>query len=424
MLIEFQVENFRSFKEAQTFSMVAGTQPEHARTNTFDSGFKSIGRLLRSAVIYGPNAAGKTNLLRAIQFVKELVLGSSNTNTPYPYSPFKFSKINRASPSKFLISFIQKGTRYEYGFTMGPQRIEEEWLTEYSTAKSRARGRSLFERTWDRKKKKYDWKFSSFLKGQRSVWSDSTRPDALFLSTAIQLNSKQLLPVYEWFQRRLVVIVGPTTMNQQLTFNLLNQRGGKEKLLPFLREADLGISDLSIEREAIPTEGFIVPSQMGAVIERVPNSNSSNLLKVRLSHVTDDPKSPLGLDFAEESSGTQILFNTAGAWLNVIEKGEVLLFDEIDTNLHPRLLHFLIQKFNSENNNPNHAQLICSTHNTSLLDQELFRRDQIWFVEKQKHGSSKLYPLTDFRPRNDEVLERWYLRGRYGALPILPSAKE
>jgi len=422
MLIEFQVENFRSFKERQLFSMVAAAFSEHTRTNTFDSGLSGFDRLLRSAVIYGPNAAGKTNLLRAMQFVKEFVTGSASaTNAPYPYSPFKLSSATRGAPSCFEITFAQEGIRYEYAFAMGPSRIEREWLVEHVLSRTRTRGRTMFERTWNSREEKYDWKFGSFLKGERNVWSKSTRPDALFLSTAIQLNSTQLLPVFEWFQKRLVVIVGQTTMNQSLTLKLLDDPRGKDRLLPFLQEADLGIADVKVRREPVPAGGMMIHSTLPMLEQK---GSTASVVTVTLSHLSDSPGFPMDLDFAEESSGTQILFRTAGAWLNVIEKGEVLLFDEIDTNLHPRLLRFLIQRFHSQRSNPNNAQLICSTHNTSLLDRELFRRDQIWFVEKQKNGASRLFPLTDFSPRSDEVLERWYMRGRYGALPILPDSQQ
>ena len=214
MLIEFQVENFRSFRTRATLSMVAASFKEHAETNSFDPGLAGFGRMLRSAVVYGPNAAGKTNLLRAVNFMKTMVVGSANTGTgEYPYDPFKLSKKTRSAPSEFEITIAQNGRRYEYGFSMGPERIEKEWLIEHVFK----RGRTLFERSYDKKKKSYDWKFSSYLKGQRATWSEATRPDALFLSTAIQLNGTQLLPVFEWFQRRLVVIVPPITMNESLT---------------------------------------------------------------------------------------------------------------------------------------------------------------------------------------------------------------
>ena len=125
------------------------------------------------------------------------------------------------------------------------------------------------------------------------------------------------------------------------------------------------------------------------------------------------------MDLEDESSGAQVFFKNAGAWLNVLDNGEVLLVDEIDTSLHPLLTRFLVQRFNSNNTNPNNAQLVFNTHDITLLDQEIFRRDQIWFIEKSKDRTSKLYPLTDFKPRNDEKLASWYLRGRYGALPII-----
>ena len=421
MLIGFQVENFRSFKERQVLSMEAGHFAEHIESNTFDAGLKGMPRLLRSAVVYGPNAAGKTNLLRAVRFMQEFVLGSAaSAAAQYPYSPFKLSNAAGKKPSEFQISFVQDDIRYEYGFAMGPVRIEKEWLTEYAHSGARVRGRSLFERTWDAQKKIYDWQFGSFLKGQRSVWSEATRPDALFLSTAIQLNSTQLRPVFEWFQKRLIVIVGDIKLNAALTLNLLDEPDGKERLLPFLREADLGIADFAFQKEPVPASGGVIAN--GGMMLQAPTGNAApNLVTVTLSHVTENPKSPVNLDFMDESSGTQILFLTAGAWLNVFKNGEVLLFDEIDTNMHPSLLRFLIGKFHSSKTNPKNAQLVCSTHNTTLLNQDLFRRDQIWFVEKQKSGASKLYPLSDFSPRNDEKIESWYMRGRYGAQPILPN---
>jgi len=333
MLIEFQVENFRSFRDRQVFSMVASPFNEHAAENTFDSKLKGFDRLLRSAAVYGPNAAGKTNLLRALQFMKSMVLSSAATATSvYPYSPFKFSRKTRQAPSEFQIAFAQDGARYEYAFTMGPERIEKERLVEYAPSRVRAKGREMFVRTWDHHKKDYTWKFSSFLKGQREVWSKSTRQDSLFLSTAIQLNSAQLRPVFDWFQKRLVVVVGNVFLNQSLTLNLLNEPDGKERLLPFLQEADLGISDIAVTRERFPPKGFLMSAGNPQFIEQVDASQAPTVVKVTLSHVSEDSRETVGLDFDEESHGTQTLFKTAGAWLNVIKNGEILLFDEIDTS--------------------------------------------------------------------------------------------
>ena len=425
MLIEFQVENFRSFRGRQTLSMVGAALSEHVDSNTFDSGMKGFDRLLRSAVVYGPNAAGKTNLMKAIQFMQSFVIlsASSTGASQYPYRPFKLSKATRTAPSHFEITFIHNGLRYEYGFSMGAKQIEKEWLTEYVQSKARTRGRKLFERAWNKRAEKFDWDFGPSFKGERTTWSNSTRPEALFLSTATQLNSTQLRPVFDWFQKRLVVIAGQTTLNQSLTLKLWDEPDGKERLLPFLKEADLGIVDASVERQPLPSGGvFVSPNE--AMLHQRAGSTVADVVKVTLAHASDDPSSPVGFDFDEESSGTQILFKTAGAWLNVFKNGEILLFDEIDTNIHPSLLLFLVKKFHSNATNPHNAQLICSTHNTTLLDTKVFRRDQFWFVEKEQNGASRLYPLTDFSPRNDEVIERWYMRGRYGALPVLPESAE
>lgn len=416
MLIEFQVKNYRSFRDHQVLSMVAGRFTEHTDENTVPAEIPGFDRFLRSSVIYGANAAGKTNLLRALQMMQTLVLNSATSPpaTALPYDPFKFAKSSRGEPSEFQVAFVESGTRYEYGFAFDAERIREEWLVEYV----HPRGRRIFERTFITKTRKYDWKFSEFLKGRRSLWSESTRSNALFLSTAIQLNSKQLLPVFEWFQKRLVVITGFTSLNPTLTLKLLESPEGKAKVLPFLREADLGITGIDFKREQMVVQPGTIVIGGAPIIEQVPGNPVPNLLKITLAH-TGEGNEQIGMDLSDESAGTQVLFRSAGAWLRVWENGEVLLVDEIDTSLHPLLTRFLVSKFHSRSTNPKNAQLIFSTHNTSFLNQDIFRRDQIWFVEKGTDGSSRLYPLTDFSPRNDEVLDNWYLRGRFGALPIL-----
>jgi AAA15 family ATPase/GTPase len=418
MLIEFQVSNFRSFRDRQTFSMVAGSYPEHRETNTFDPKLPGFGRLVRSAAVYGANAAGKSNLLFALQFLQQLVLTSAASEplTSPPYNPFKLRKANRSEPSEFQVSFVQNEIRYEYGVSLDGSQIRDEWLMEYVNP----RGRAIFERAYDEKKGRYNWKFSSFLKGRRTYWSEATPANTLFLSRAVQLNSEQLLPVYEWFQKRLVIIAGISTLNPVLTIQLLNNPEGKARLLPFLREADLGITGIDVNREPMSSGPRVIVGS--PYIEQAPGSATPSLLRITLSHATGS-KEKVGLDISEESAGTQALFRSAGAWLNVFSNGEVLLLDEIDTSLHPLLARFLIARFHSSVSNARNAQLIFTTHNTYFLDQELFRRDQIWFVDKGADGASKVYPLTDFKPRNDEVLDRWYLRGRYGALPVLGESQ-
>ncbi|OGA40195.1 MAG: hypothetical protein A3G28_04255 [Betaproteobacteria bacterium RIFCSPLOWO2_12_FULL_68_19] len=419
MLIEFSAANFRSINEVQKLTLVAGPGKEHLGQNTFDSGLTGFPRLLRSAVIYGANAAGKTNLLRALQFMQGLVVNSATFQeaTRVAHNPFRLSKKTAASPSEFEVAFIDEGVRYEYGFSVDANRVHKEWLIAYP----HGRPQNWVERTYHEKKNEYEWQFSAKLKGSPRVWRDATRANALFLSTATQLNSEQLRPIFQWFQKKLVIIgTGGSELNPALTFKLLEQPDGKQKLLQFVHAADLGIDDLSLQRAtAAPTMAI----GGNIVSEPQPQGPITTLLRVTSYHKASDGEQRVAMDFGDESSGTQRLFQSAGAWLNVLNNGEVILYDELDTSLHPLMTRFLIGLFHYRSTNPKNAQLVFTTHDTSLLDSEIFRRDQIWFIEKDKKGASRLYPLSDFSPRKDEKLERGYLRGRYGALPFIGELK-
>jgi hypothetical protein len=412
MLIEFSLTNFRSFRERQTLSLVASRLSEHTETHTFEPGLHGFDRLLATTALYGPNASGKTNLLHGLQVMQQTVLTSATAGLMLSdwRMPFKLDVGSRFAPTVFEITFVEGGVRYEYGFALSDERVEHEWLIEYVNP----RGRTLFERIFVAAKDDYDWQFSVFLKGQRVVWKDATRPNGLYLTTAVQLNSRQLMPLFEWFQQKLSVIVGPNTnLNPTLTAALLQQPDGKAKVLPFLREADFDITDVLVRRDPIsgPVVGPVMAVEQGA--------SGIWALRASFTHPSLDGGPPVALDYSDESRGTQMIFQAAGAWLKVLEQGEVILFDELETSLHPLIIRYLVQQFHSPSSNPRRAQLIFSTHNTSLLDMDLFRRDQIWFVERGEKACSRLYPLTEFKPRQGEALERGYLRGRYGALPVV-----
>ena len=412
MLVEFRASNFRSLRDQQVLSMVASSRKELFNENTFRTGVAGLDRLTRAAVVYGSNAAGKSNLLRAFQFMQSLIVSSASLQegSRLPYSPFRLSEKTRKEPSSFEITFIDRSVRYEYGFSSDAERIHSEWLIAYP----QGRPQRWFERKYSPKGRKFDWYISEKLKGSPRVWRDATRENALFLSTATQLNSEQLRPVFQWFQKRAVVVgVGPSQFNQGLTFKLLDDGKGKQKLLRFVQAADFGIADVVLRKQqmSIASEGPIIPPG--------PEVSIPTILRVSSFHQSLDNGEPVEFDLAEESNGTQILLRSAGAWLNVLENGEVLFVDELDTSLHPHMTRFLIKLFHSSTTNRNNAQLIFTTHDTSLLDGELFRRDQVWFIEKDSKSCSRLYPLTDFSPRKDEALERGYLRGRYGAIPFI-----
>jgi len=238
-----------------------------------------------------------------MQFMQEMVVTSAarpSSVRAASYNPHKFSSKTRGSPSEFQVTFAENGVRYEYGFSLVPERIEKDWLIEYINP----RGRTLFQRDYNAQSKIYDWSFSSYLRGQRLVWSESTRPDALFLSTAVQLNSKQLLPVFHWFQKRLVVIASASTMNRALTYKLLDEPDGKNEVLSFLQEADLGIVDVSMKREPVPAGGFVFAGGPDMLIEHVAGQPTPNVVRVTMSHWDSEHKEKVELNFAEESHGT------------------------------------------------------------------------------------------------------------------------
>lgn len=419
MLIEFSVTNFRSIRETQVFSMVAGSRPEWRETHTFDSGVEGFQRLLHSTALYGANAAGKSNVIRALLFMQTLVIHSAKDTQrgqKIGVMPFLFDREWKDRPSEFEVSIIEDGVRFQYGFAADENRIQREWLIAYPSR----RPQRWFEREFDPESQTYLWEFGSRARGKYAVWRDATRENALFLSTAVMLNSEQLQPVFNWFQNRLVLVFGGIQLNPVLTLEKLRSDEGKSEVLKFLQAADLGIDDLAMKREPFGPGAQLQLGQDGnQYLEQQPNEAVPQIVRIMSLHKPSSEGDLIPIDMSEESDGTRKLFNSAGAWFKVMNDGAVLVFDELDNSLHTLLVRFLIGLFHDPAINRKHAQLVFSTHDVSLLDPALFRRDQIWFVEKDKEQVSHIYALLEFSPRKGEALEKGYLSGRYGALPVL-----
>jgi hypothetical protein len=409
-------------------SLTASASPELAKTHVFDPGEK-LPPVVRSAVIYGANAAGKSNLLLAIQFAQTIVLtsaGQTQAGQRIGVTGFAFAKDASVKPSEFEFLFVENSVRYHYGFALTQERIVKEWLVAYPKGKPQR----WFEREFDDETKKYTWTLGTNFRGeksQRNTWRDSTRENALFLSTAVQLNNEQLHPVFSWFQNKLGVVTTNNKMNMALSMELLNDPERSGVLNQFIRAADVGIEKLEfledrtgaatvININLMPGGHQVLPGFMPA---QSPTSQPK-FGRVLAHHKQNDSDGTAQLDlFADESDGTRKIFEFAGGWIKALNDGATLLVDELDRSLHPLMTRFLVQLFHDEHRNAHGAQLVFTTHDTTLLDQSLFRRDQIWFVEKDKQSSTHLYPLLDYSPRKDEALERGYLKGRYGAIPFL-----
>lgn len=414
MLVEFKVRNFRSLRDEQTLSFVADSDKSHLRTHCIETGLKAAPQLLRSTVVYGANASGKSTVIFALATMRNLVLTSNSlTEAVFAenHTPFKLDRDTATAPTEFELTVLLDGVRYEYSFAHDAQRVRSERLTVYKTSK----GQEWFERIWNAKTGEYDWaEFSTHFKGQKDVWRRATRPQALFLTTAVQLNSDLLKPLFDWISTGMVILTWSGLLNLAPTLQRMDEPGFKERVLEVLRAADIHIADIGIDKH--PGHQIDFKFEAGKPPEFAAREQEVSV--VRFLHRVKG-EDDVWFDGRFESAGTQKLLAYMGPLLDALDNGKLLVIDELDSSLHPMVMRFVLALIHNPSISKRGAQLLITTHDTSLLDLELVRRDQIWFVEKDERQASKLFPLSDFSPRKSEALERGYLHGRYGAIPFL-----
>ncbi len=418
MLLDFRVKNFRSLRDEQVLSLVAATDKSLHECNTVASGVKAAPFLLRSAAIYGPNASGKSNLIKALQFMRGVVVESATAMRPdqtFNIQSFLLDAKSPTQPTEFEVTFLLDGIRYQYGFALTAQRITQEHLLVYKAAKPQ----QWIHRTFDEATGKDIYDLGSGLKGDKSLWERTTRPNTLFLSMAAHLNSEQLLPIFHWFAHKLAILNDAAPLNLQFSLDMLRKPEGKQAICAFLSTADLSVADINVVPRKVPSRVVHFDAETG---QTSVGNNEQEIYELYFHHVATGGKATFGLQ--DESTGTRNLLFFAGPILDVLEKGLTLVIDELNNSLHPMIVRRLVGMFHNPKLNAHGAQLIFVTHDTSLLDADLLRRDQIWFVEKDSAQASKLYPLLDFSPRKHEALERGYLIGRYGALPFFGNDRE
>lgn len=424
MIIEFKFSNFRSFSDEQAFSLVASSDTSLPDNIISTEAFSK--KILRSSVIYGANASGKSNFYNALLFTKAFIVTSTDRKQRelIPIKPFLFSKEKRKELSEFEITFIHEDVRYQYGFSLDQDRIYEEWLTAYPKG---------LPQTWfERKPSKNEtdnhseWHFGTHLKGEKKRLANLTRIDALYLTVAAKFEQKQLAKVFEWFDDYLRFFTADDLIPDFTILGLENiyeNKNIKNFYVDFLQKYDIGISDLQVTKRKAKQTDF--PKDMPEELKKYLYSPGDEILNINLFHQTEENKnSGSPLEFGEESIGTQRLFSIIYPWVLSLDKGFSFIVDELDASLHPLIVRDLISLFHIPEINTGNGQLVFNTHDTTLLDPSLFRRDQIWFVEKDNGGKSHLYPLLDFSPRKDENLEKGYLRGRYGGIPFLKGEVE
>ncbi len=411
MLLEFSVTNFRSIKDKQTLRLLKTKKNE--LTNNFTTITLSTGKtldVLNSAVIYGANASGKSNLVLALWSMLNIIRGSfgyqPNTGVKN-IEPFLLAKESKNQPTEFELDLIDNGVRYVYGFSATEDKIIDEWLYQYPKGSPQ----NLIDR-----QSTSQWGTMSALKGKKKTWQENTKDNSLFLSTAVQFNSESLQVVFSAVQKL-------TGMFEAGDFDFTCYQANVSKesaqeILDLMQAFDVGIENFVVSKET--AEESKIPDEMKEIlVKKGEDLSKIKFFKVESQHVSDDGD-VVPFNFKEqESEGTQKLFGLAGPWLRVLAKGYCLVVDELHNSLHPKLVAYLVSMFHNPEINKHGAQLIFVTHETSLLNQDTFRKDQVWFCEKE-NNATELFSLADFKVRKGvDNLESAYLSGRYGAVPYL-----
>jgi|WetSurMetagenome_2_1015567.scaffolds.fasta_scaffold35677_3 uncharacterized protein len=422
MLVEFSVSNFRSFNEEQTLSLIAGRDRKHPG-HVIDKGDF---RLLKAAAIYGANASGKSNLIRAIEAMTHFVSISATKMTEGDriprMTPFRLSSRTISQPSRFSIKLLLKDVLHDYVFSASSKRVYEECLHVTPAGKRKSLS---FSRTFNETTQDYTWAFGESLKDVKSVLVERTRSNGLAVSRGAEQNIKSLAEFFLAISRAIWVFgvdEMPSLLFYQTAHRVLKKDSLANQIMRLVRDADLGIENISVDEVAIDS------AMMREVRKSLPRNIRRKLVDKKLmrpdihtEHRMQDSEKVVQFDMEnDESRGTQRFFALAGPLVDALEQGTLVVVDEIDSSMHPLLTRGLLELFQSQAANSKGAQLVATTHDSTIMRPAIFRRDQVWLAEKDASQASRLRSLYDFKkPRSTESFEKNYLSGRYGAVPNL-----
>ena len=420
MLLNFTFKNYMSYADTCDFSMLANKDKSH-KDNLIKIGKD---RISKTRIIYGSNASGKTSFINALDFIKIFSMMSNNLveNNRIGVNPYKFRKDAYKVPSEFSLTFVKNNVKYYYSFSCTYEKVINEKLDVYNSAKPT----NIFTRT-----NTDDYKFNTDVKKLNEIKTKNTK-NKLFLLTAATWNYEKVKPVVEYILNDIIVlhdISQPTKYNINYIIEHNDLEEYKKFCLDFLNNADISISDFEINMQKVKELGKraeFMTKIMNVIVnndpEKMDKFGNSDIFNIKTIHniKDEDSSNSYPLELIEESIGTQQLFYFAPALFYTFKEGKTLLIDEIDRSLHPLLVEYIIKKFYDAEINTKNAQLICNTHDTNLLNLDIFRRDEIWFTERNNAtASTEMYALSDFSPRKDENIEKAYLLGRYGGIPFI-----
>lgn len=398
MLIEFSVANFRSFRDKQTFSMVAASRLQR-KENTFIPKLKyeKFPPLLKVAAIYGPNASGKSNFIKALKVIEQVASRKANSGEKLPVTPFAFDSVLKDQSSEFEIYFIQNEVRYQFILHLTPERIIKEQISSFLK-----NGESLiYSRNYiDDGHYEYEFGYNLNIDNQvLNFWKQITPPDLLFLSQAVASGSeeavREIFLLHDWIRSYFIYANNMTSRSIELFMPIFNSKNNLSQIADFISQVDIPIKSIHIDKE---------------------NRN------IFLTHKTSLDEADLA--YEDESQGTKNLIGLWFPWAiknasrqdKEIHIGTCLLADELDSSLHPKIVAALIRKHLSLEQP---SQMIFTTHDSHLMDEKILRRDQFWLTERDQFGATRLYSIYDIEGREGEDIEKRYYEGRYRGLPLV-----
>lgn len=418
MLLEFRVKNFLSIKDEVCLDLKATNISDFGDTNIVHTDRYKV---LKGAVIYGANSSGKSNLIKAMSTMRRIIFQSFERSSASDLNiqPFLLDTISSNEPSFFEATFLLNNIKYRYGFELTNSEVKAEWLLE---AKKIAE-KYLFVREKEGIDVNPQYKEAIGLE-------EKTRDNALFLAVIDQFNGKLASQIMMWFNNFITISGLSHERYKAVTFQMLEKKESKNLLQSFYNNLDLGFDNVEIKKKDFNTND--IPDDMPEYIVKqlVSDLEGKKIVDVKTLHKKRNPLdnsfSDVEFDMrSQESAGTNKVFNISGPVFDVLTDGGVLVIDELDSSLHPLLTLSITRLFNSSEHNPKNAQLIFSTHDTNLFTYGKFRRDQIYFIEKDKNFSSDLYSLVEYKGdggitvRKDRKFEKDYIQGKYGAIPFI-----
>jgi len=436
MLIRFNVSNFLSFRDETEFNMLTGSFRNHEH-HIYHAGKVNV---LKGAAIYGANGAGKSNLIKAIHLLQKSVVQGSIPRL-LNEKKFKLDKRYQDEPTSMEIEFSVDNTIYSYGMSFNNNIILEEWLYESGI---NIDDKLIFERTTDGSNTsiKVANKYQKTQKGKVliEVLSDLLGPNELLISKAKSLNVEEIFEAKDWIEYSLLILY-PDSKYSGLILNLSGSKEFRQFTNELLQTFDTGVNALNIQQvdfdkyfgdddddlkkeilEDLNEDGGIVFTDKSGGIY-ISMKNGKIVVEKVISVHKDSDNRDINFELEEESDGTLRLLDFIPAFANILQSKSTLIIDEIDQSLHPSLLNSLVTKIMGDKTSK--GQFIFTTHESNLLDLKIFRQDEIWFAEKdKKSGSTQLYPLSDFKPRNDLDIRKGYLNGRFGAIPFLTHLED